>query len=229
MWRLVWMLMLAGLFVALGCEQKSDDRTPGKVTSEDVRRDASKAVDTAVEYSKQTTEEFQRKLDARRADRMHGKVAPEEVRPLVDQADKTASDHSQRITEESQEIIEVRPVERVPADVMPKDVRRDTGPVAKPDSDYVKQTKMEFQNKLDAQLNAMDGEITKLREKGRNLKDSDKAKWDEKMAVVDTKMEEARATLENLDRASEDTWKDAREKAQRACDDLERTFREASR
>ena len=63
--RLVWMLMLAGLVAVVGCERKPADRTPGKVTSEDVRRDAGQAVNTAVEFSQQAKEEFQRKLDAR--------------------------------------------------------------------------------------------------------------------------------------------------------------------
>ena len=63
--RFAWMLMLAGLLAAFGCEQKPADRTPGKVTSEDVRRDAGQAVKTAAEFSQQTKEEFQKKLDAR--------------------------------------------------------------------------------------------------------------------------------------------------------------------
>ena len=62
--RFVWMLMLAGLLAPIGCERKAPDRTPGKVTSEDVRRDAGQAVNTAVEYSQQTKEEFQKKLEA---------------------------------------------------------------------------------------------------------------------------------------------------------------------
>ena len=61
--RFTWMLMLASLLVVLGCEQKPADRTPEKVTSEDVRRDANQAAETAVEYSQQTKEEFQTKLD----------------------------------------------------------------------------------------------------------------------------------------------------------------------
>ena len=64
MHRLVWMLILAGLFASSGCEQKPADRTPGKVTPEDVRRDAGQAVNTAAEYSQQTKEEFQKKLEA---------------------------------------------------------------------------------------------------------------------------------------------------------------------
>ena len=63
--RFVWMLMLAGLLTASGCERKPADRTPVKVTSEDVRRDAGQAVNTAAEFSRQTKEEFQKSLDAR--------------------------------------------------------------------------------------------------------------------------------------------------------------------
>ncbi len=58
--RFVWMLMLAVLFPFSGCEQKPADRTSGKVTPEDVRRDAGRAVNTAAEYSQQTKEEFQK-------------------------------------------------------------------------------------------------------------------------------------------------------------------------
>jgi TolA-binding protein len=59
------MLMLAGLLAAIGCEQKPADRTPGKVTSEDIRRDAGQAAKTAAEFSQQTKEEFLKKLETR--------------------------------------------------------------------------------------------------------------------------------------------------------------------
>ena len=62
--RSVWILMLAVLFATLGCERNPTNRTPAKVTSEDVRRDAGQALNTAVEYSQQTREEFQKKLEA---------------------------------------------------------------------------------------------------------------------------------------------------------------------
>jgi TolA-binding protein len=65
MFRFVWTLVLAGLLAAGGCEQQPANRTPGKVTSEDVRRDAGKAAQTAVEYSQQTKEDFQQQLEAR--------------------------------------------------------------------------------------------------------------------------------------------------------------------
>lgn len=53
-------------FVALtGCEQPGSAPKSGKVTSEDVRHDAGKAVDTAAEFTQQTKEEFQAKLEVR--------------------------------------------------------------------------------------------------------------------------------------------------------------------
>ena len=87
MLRFAWILMLAGLLAAVGCEQKPADPTPGKVTSEDVRRDADKAVTTAAEYSQQTKEEFQKSLDARLND-LDAKIAKlrEKGRNLKDQA-----------------------------------------------------------------------------------------------------------------------------------------------
>ena len=85
--RCVWMLMLAGLLAAIGCEQKPTDRTPGKVTSDDVRRDAGQAVETAAEYSQQTKEEFQKNLDAR-LNELDAKIVKlrEKGRNLKDQA-----------------------------------------------------------------------------------------------------------------------------------------------
>ncbi len=65
MFRRVWLLILSGLLAASGCQQKSVEQTPGKVTSDDVRRDADQAIHTAAEFSRQTKEEFQKGLQAR--------------------------------------------------------------------------------------------------------------------------------------------------------------------
>ena len=80
-------VMLAGFVAATGCEHKSADRTPGKVTSEDVRRDAGQAVKTAAEFSQQTKEEFQKSLDARLKD-LDAEIAKlrERGRELKDEA-----------------------------------------------------------------------------------------------------------------------------------------------
>jgi TolA-binding protein len=80
-------VVLSGLAVILGCEQKPSDKTPSTVTSEDVRRDAGQAVDTAVEFSQQAKEAFQRRLESR-LDEMGGKIAGlrEKGSDLKDQA-----------------------------------------------------------------------------------------------------------------------------------------------
>jgi hypothetical protein len=51
-----------------GCEQKSAGPTPTNVTSEDVRRDASQAANTAGEFSQESKEEFQKNLEVRLKD-----------------------------------------------------------------------------------------------------------------------------------------------------------------
>ena len=140
--RFVWILMLAGLFAAIGCEQKCADRTPGKVTSEDMRRDAGQAVKTAGEYSLQAKEEFQ--------------------------------------------------------------------------------------NKLEAQLDELDAKISKLREKGRDLKDDAKVQWDQKMSDLEKKREAARAKLTEVGQSSADAWEDVQKGAQSAWDELDKAFRDAS-
>ena len=143
MTRSVWIFMLAVLFAAQGCERNHADRTHGKVTSEDVRRDAGQAVETAAEYSQQTKEEFQKKLEV--------------------------------------------------------------------------------------QLNELDAKIAKLREKGHDLKGEAKVKWDRKMAELETKREAARDKLAEVGHSSAEAWKDVRKGAQSAWDELDKSFREASR
>ena len=63
--RFGWQSMLAGVITVIGCERPTLDRTPDKVTAEDVRRDAGHAGKTAAAFSQQTKEEFQKKLESR--------------------------------------------------------------------------------------------------------------------------------------------------------------------
>jgi TolA-binding protein len=58
-------LALAGLASIMGCEQKPSGDASPNVTSEDVRREAGESVDTAAEFSNQSKEEFQTRLEAR--------------------------------------------------------------------------------------------------------------------------------------------------------------------
>ena len=91
------------------------------------------------------------------------------------------------------------------------------------------QSKEEFQTKFDTQLNKMDVEIAKLREKGQDLKDEAKASWSPKMAELETKRDAARVKLTEVGHASAEAWKDAQQGAQLAWNELDKAFREASR
>jgi len=91
------------------------------------------------------------------------------------------------------------------------------------------QTKEEFQAKLDTQLNEMDAEIAKLREKGQDLKNEAKARWAPKMAELETKRDAARVKLTEVGHASAEAWKDAQQGAQLAWNELDKAFRDASR
>ena len=141
--RWLCVLMLAGFVADAGCDRKSTDPTPGKVTPEDVRRDAGQAVNTAVEFSQHAKEEFQKKLETR--------------------------------------------------------------------------------------LKGLDEEIAKLREKGRDLRDEAKVNWDRKMADLETKRDAARVKLAEVGHSTAEAWKDAQKGAQSAWDDLDKSFRDASR
>ena len=63
--RCVWMLMVPGLLVNSGCEQKPTEPVPGKVSADDVKREAGEAVHTAAEHSQQAKEDFVKSLKAR--------------------------------------------------------------------------------------------------------------------------------------------------------------------
>ncbi len=85
--RWVLMLPLAALLIASGCDQQAADQAPGKVTSEDVRRDVGQAAKTAAEYSRQTKDEFQKGLELRLQE-LDAEIASlrEKGRDLKDQA-----------------------------------------------------------------------------------------------------------------------------------------------
>jgi TolA-binding protein len=87
MLRAICVMMLAGFIAVMGCQRNPADRAPGRVTSEDVRRDAGQAVDTAVDFSHQAKEEFQRNLNAQLKN-MGAEIAKlrEDGRELKDEA-----------------------------------------------------------------------------------------------------------------------------------------------
>ncbi|MGA2061495.1 MAG: hypothetical protein ABSG67_13515 [Thermoguttaceae bacterium] len=123
---------------------------------------------------------------------------------------------------------ERNPADRTHGNVTPEDVRHDAGQAAKTAAEYSQQTKEEFQKKLEAQLNELDAKIAKLREKGRDMKDEGKVKWDRKMADLEKKRDAARANLAEIGHSSAEAWKDVQKGAQSAWDELDKAFRDAS-
>ena len=124
---------------------------------------------------------------------------------------------------------EQRSIDPAPKKVTSDDVRRDAGQAAETAVEYSRQTKDEFQKKLDARLKDLDAEVVTLHEKGHALKDEAKAKWDQKMKELETKRDVARAKLAEVRASSAEAWKDVRKGAQSAWDDLDKAFRDASR
>jgi TolA-binding protein len=108
------------------------------------------------------------------------------------------------------------------------DVRRDIGQAVDTTAEYADQTKEEYQQKLDARLQELDAEIAKLREKGQDLKDDAKVRWEENMASLETKREAARVKLAELKNSSSEAWKEVREGAQAAWEEMEAAFQKAS-
>jgi LPS O-antigen subunit length determinant protein (WzzB/FepE family) len=128
-------------------------------------------------------------------------------------------------------VVAVIGCERQPADpasqkVTSEDVRRDASQAVTTAAEFSQQAKEDFQKSLDARLQALDAEIARLGEKGRDLKD--KVDWDRKLAELETKREAARVKLDELGRSSADAWKDVQKGAQAAWDELDKTFREAT-
>jgi TolA-binding protein len=123
---------------------------------------------------------------------------------------------------------ERKPADRAPGKVTSEDVRRDVGQAVNTAVEFSQQSKEEFQKNLDSRLKNMDVEIAKLREKGRDLKDEAKVKWDQKLADLETKKDAARAKLAEVAQSSGAAWKDVQQGAQSAWDDLDKAFRDAS-
>jgi len=115
------------------------------------------------------------------------------------------------------------------AKVTSEDVRHDAGKAVDTAAEFSQQTKDEFQQKLEARLKELDVELAVLREKGRDLKDEAKVKWDQKLVELETKRDTARAKLAEVSESSAEAWKDLQKGAQAAWNDMDKAFSEASR
>lgn len=113
--------------------------------------------------------------------------------------------------------------------VTSEDVRREAGQASDTVVDFSRQTKDEFQKSLDERLKVLDVEISKLREKGSDFKDHAKLNWEEKMAELEVKRDAALANLAEVSHSSAEAWKDVREGAQSAWNELDKALHEAAK
>lgn len=109
-----------------------------------------------------------------------------------------------------------------------QDVQQDAGKAIDTTAEFAQQSKEEFQKKLEARLQELDTEIVKLREKGHDLKDKAKEKWDQQLTNLETKRDAAQAKLAEVKDSSAEAWKDLQKGAQAAWEDMDKAFREAS-
>ena len=115
------------------------------------------------------------------------------------------------------------------AKVTSEDVRHDAGKAVDTAAEFSQQSKDEFQQKLEARLKELDAEMVVLREKGHDLKDEAKVKWDQKLAELEVKRDAARVKLAEVTDSSAEAWKDLQTGAQAAWNDMNKAFDEASR
>jgi hypothetical protein len=108
------------------------------------------------------------------------------------------------------------------------DVREDAGKAVDTATEFAQQTKEEFQKTLEARIGEMDAELVKLREKGHELKDEAKEKWEQNLAELETKRDAAQTKLAEVKASSAEAWKDLQKGAQSAWEDMDKAFREAS-
>jgi hypothetical protein len=89
--------------------------------------------------------------------------------------------------------------------------------------------KEEFQKNMETRLKTLGSEISKFREKGRELKGEAQTNWDRKVSILETKRDAAQTKLTEVGHATAEAWKDLQKHAQASWDDLEKAFQEASR
>lgn len=119
-------------------------------------------------------------------------------------------------------------VQQAPSRITSEDVRRDVGKAVKTVGEYSLQAKEEFQRSLEDRLTELDVEIAKLREKRRDLKSQAAANFEQKMAELESKRAAARAKLSEVGQSSAEAWKDVREGAESAAEELDKAFRKAA-
>jgi len=121
------------------------------------------------------------------------------------------------------------PVEHTVRKVTTDDVRRDTAKAVDTATKAATQAKEDFEMRLKSDLADMDAKVAKLHEKGLDLKDDARARWNEKMADLKAKQKAAREKMDELGTSTGEAWGHLEKGAQSAWDDVKKAFHEASK
>jgi len=115
-----------------------------------------------------------------------------------------------------------------PGKVTSEDVRHDVGKAVGTGAEFAEQSKDEFLAKLEARLKEVDTRIAAMQEKGRELKDDAKVRWDEKLTMLEAKRDAARVKFSEVRDSSAEAWKDLQKGARSAWDEMDNALQEAS-
>lgn len=94
---------------------------------------------------------------------------------------------------------------------------------------HAAQTKSEYESQFEQRLVTIDAEMAVLREKNRNLKGAAKADWERTFPQLQAKRDAAYAKLTEVSQSSGEAWKDIKNGAQAAWDEMDDAFRDATK
>ena len=120
------------------------------------------------------------------------------------------------------------PVERTVRKVTTEDVRHDAEKAVDTSAYAAAQAKEEFESRLKASLAEMEEKIDRLHEKGHALKAEVKARWTERIADLEAKLQVARDKLGEVRQSTGEAWEHLEKGAQSAWDDVRKAFQEAA-
>lgn len=90
------------------------------------------------------------------------------------------------------------------------------------------ETKQEYQNKMEAQLQNLQTKIDELKVKASLAKADAKDTYEEQIATLNTKQHEAQLKFQEIQKSSESAWEDMKSGMENAWNDLQNAFNKAT-
>ena len=116
-----------------------------------------------------------------------------------------------------------------PPKVTLDDVKQDAAKSLTTTATYSQQEKDRLLADMQAQFEAMDANIAKLRLQGAELASDAKTSWQLKMAALEEKRETAKEKIAEISNSTSKAWSDVEKGAKTAWEDLSKAFLEASK